>query len=157
AFGAERVGDVLPRQTLFWVGERFGFGFYRAGELHVAFVFDAAGRGLNDGVRLPPLCGQLVTARATVGDARGWLFTSTQRGGRTRHACAVVDPRGRVEATAEGEPGDGGWLQQIGGACAAGPFLLVPTDDGIVRVELQGGRLAPTRVFADTEPFVDAG
>ena len=39
--GPERIGDVLSGQTQFWVGERFGLGFYRAGSVSVAFVFGA--------------------------------------------------------------------------------------------------------------------
>src|SRR5262249_8796405 len=56
----ELVGDVLAGQTLFWVGSRFGFGFYRAGSLSVVFVFDAERPGIKDTVKLPPLRGQLV-------------------------------------------------------------------------------------------------
>ena len=37
--GAEYIGDVLANQTQFWVGNNFGFGFYSAGNLKVAFVF----------------------------------------------------------------------------------------------------------------------
>jgi hypothetical protein len=155
--GPERIGAVLPRQTLFWVGPQFGFGFYRAGALHVSFVFDALGRGLNDSVGLPALPGQLLASHCTFGDGRCWLLTASHSAGRTRHRCAVVSAGGSVLALAEAEPGDGSWLQQLDGACAGGPFLLVPTDDGVVRVEVQDGRLLPTRLFADSEPFVDAG
>ena len=35
-------------------------------------------------------------------------------------------------------------------------MLLVPTDDGITRVACHNGHIAPTQLFPDTEPFVDA-
>jgi H/ACA ribonucleoprotein complex subunit 3 len=155
--GPERVGDVLPGQTRFWVGPEFGFGFYRAGDLHVSFVFESSGRGLNDGVRLPPLRGQLLDADCSLSAERAWFFTATQDGARAVHRCAVVGRDGSVLAMAEAEPGDGSWLAGIHGHVAAGGFLLAAGDGGIARVEPQGGRLVVTRVFPDTEPFVDAG
>src|SRR5262249_52836430 len=131
--------------------------FYRAGGLHVSFVFDAAGRTLNDGVHLPPLAGQLLAAACTFAEGRCWLLTACQEGGRIRHRCAVVTASGRLEALAEAEPGDGSWLQQIQGGCGAGAFLLMPSDDGVVRIEVRGSALVPARLFTETEPFVDAG
>lgn len=153
--GPERIGDVLPGQTVFWVGSTFGFGFYRAGELHVAFVFDAHRGRLNDGVALPRIPGQLVDAGCVFSTDRAWFGTRTEEGGRVVHRCAVVRRDGGVEAV-ETE-GEGSWMAHLRGACAAGPFLLVPTDDGILRVEVEGGRLVKTREFPDTEPFVDGG
>ncbi len=95
----ERVGDVLAGQTLFWVGDRFGFGFYRAGTLAVAFVFDAERGGLKDTVKLPFLPGEIVGAECTLDDERAWLFLAAQHRGRTVHQCVVVaaggDGRGR--------------------------------------------------------------
>jgi hypothetical protein len=154
--GAERIGDVLAGQTRLWVGPEFGFGFYRAGQLQVGFVFDAERGGLNDGVALPRMAGQLTAARAVFGPGRCWLLTAAQANGRTVHRCTVMARDGRVMASAVGIAGDGTWLGHIGHACAAGSGLLVPTDDGIVRVEVDGASIVKTREFPDTEPFVDA-
>jgi hypothetical protein len=52
---------------------------------------------------------------------------------------------------------DGPWLAGITGACAAGPHLFVPTDDGIVRIEVVQQTIVQTRTFAETAPFVSAG
>jgi hypothetical protein len=151
----ERIGDVLAGQTRFWAGPEMGFGFYRAGELHVAFVFDASGRGLNDGVALAAPRGQLVDAGCVFGAGGCWFWTTTRDAGRTIHRCSVVSARGAVLASVEGP--EGSWLADLRGACAAGGFLLVPTDEGLVRVEVEGATLRQTRLFPDTEPFVDAG
>jgi hypothetical protein len=155
--GPERIGDVLRGQTRFWVGRLFGLGFYRAGDLCVSFVFETEGHAINDSVKLPPLAGQLVEATAVFTDERCWLLTSTQAGGRTVNRCVVVRRNGSVEAVTEAEPGDGSWLAEIHGRCAAGSFLLAPTDDGVLRVEACGGQLSKTKEYPDTAPFVDAG
>jgi hypothetical protein len=51
---------------------------------------------------------------------------------------------------------DATWLAGFAGACAAGPQLFVPTDEGIARVEVVQGAIVATRVFAETAPFVGA-
>ena len=156
ALGAERIGDVLAGQTAFWIGPRFGFGFYRAGRLQVSFVFDVERGGLNDGVALPRIAGQLTHARCVFGADRAWLLLAAQENGRTIHRGVAIGRDGRVLASAAASEGDGSWLGHLGHACAAGPALLVPTDDGLVRVEIDGGSLVKTREFPDTEPFVSA-
>lgn len=150
-----RIGNVLANQTLFWVGERFGFGCYRAGELSVAFVFDAMSRGINDAVALPRIRGQLVDAVASFADARCWFFTAAQEGGATVHRVSVIAPDGSVIGSASAIAGDGSWLGgSIRGHAAVGDALLAATDDGVVRIEASGGSVAVTREFPDTEPFV---
>jgi hypothetical protein len=68
----------------------------------------------------------------------------------------VIQPDSAVIATAQAERGDGSWLGTLRGKCAAGSFLLVATDDGIVRVEPHQGQILLTKEFPDTEPFVDS-
>ncbi|MBI5209654.1 MAG: hypothetical protein HY927_06765 [Elusimicrobia bacterium] len=149
ALGDERVGEVLAGQTSFWVGPQFGFGFYRAGGITVAFVFDGVRRGLADGVALPPLRGRVIDADCAFGDGRAWLILHLEAGGRFTRRCVVIRRDGSVAAAADSPP----WLEAVQGACAAGPYLFVPTDRGIVRVEES---LARWTEFPETEPFVDA-
>ncbi|MBI2483379.1 hypothetical protein HYV74_04375 [Candidatus Uhrbacteria bacterium] len=155
----ERIGDVLAGQTLFWVGPAFGFGFYRAGELNVAFVFDAERRGINDAVSLPRFHGQILDVATTFSNERCWFFVAYEHGGKTVHRCTVIRPDGGIEATMEATAGEPAWswLGTIRGHAATGKFLLAATDDGIVRVEVHQGQLAATKSFPDTEPFVGAG
>lgn len=152
----ETVGDVLQNQTLFWVGSKFGFGFYRAGELSVAFVFDAKSKGINDNVQLPPIRGQLIDTTCSFSNYYCWFFITTRSGGKTINQCFVIKAGGSVVAFAEAEEGDGSWLSGIRGMCAAGNFLLSATDEGIVRVEVRSDRIVQTAEFPDTEPFVDS-
>ncbi|MGK7923735.1 MAG: hypothetical protein AB4290_00525 [Spirulina sp.] len=150
--GAEYIGDVLNNQTRFWVGSRFGFGFYRAGNLTVSFVFDATGKGLNDRVQIPLGSGQLLDAACSFSDRFCWFFWSMQERGKTIKRCALISSDGQVKALHEGnEP----WLQTLSGKCAVNHFLLCGTDAGIVRVEANSDRLFVAKEFPDTEPFVD--
>jgi H/ACA ribonucleoprotein complex subunit 3 len=156
AFGPERIGDVLSGQTQFWVGRSMGCGFYRAGELCVAFVFDPTGSGINDSVRLPAMGGHIVEVTCQLAQDRAWLLWRTKDNERTLQHAAVIRADGNVEATVQTEEGTAPWLRSAAGALAVGAILLVPTDDGITRVEIQQGHIIPTRTFPDTEPFVDA-
>ncbi len=167
--GAEYVGDVLSGQTQFWVGESFGFGYYHAGNLNVAFVFDSQRSGINDRVQLPHWTGQLLHACCTFTSERCWFFTVTQEQGRTWHRCTVITASGAVEAATIAQSNDGSWLGQAmvgnrtSGHCAAGNFLLVATDEGVIRVELTPAAIPgalstinQTKTFPDTEPFIAA-
>ncbi|MDJ0703683.1 MAG: hypothetical protein QNJ46_10425 [Leptolyngbyaceae cyanobacterium MO_188.B28] len=165
--GRMLIGDVLSGgNTQIWVGSDFGFGFYRAGELNGAFVFDVRQPGINDRVRLPSCQGQLIHAACTFSRELCWLFLTTHEHGSIVYRCVVISPDGAVVATAQTVQNEDNWLMQLGRQhslfldscpyCAVGNFLLAATDDGVIRIEVQNGCLTQTKLFADTEPFVDA-
>lgn len=154
--GDEYIGDVLSNQTLFWVGSKFGFGFYRAGAINIAFIFDSEHRGVNDNVKIPRLRGQLVDSTCIFGDNRAWFFVATRESGQTINRCFVISRNGEVEATAEAEEGDGSWLGVIRGKAAFGAKIFAPTDEGIVRLRVEAGQITEEAKFPDTEPFVDS-
>ncbi|MEK9173440.1 MAG: hypothetical protein AAB594_02630 [Patescibacteria group bacterium] len=157
ALGDEYVGDVLSNQTLFWVGSKFGFGFYRAGNMNVAFVFDAEHRGINDNVKITRLRGQLVDSTCVFGDSRAWFFVATRESGKTINHCFVIARTGEVEAVADAEDGDGSWLGTIRGKATTGSMLFAPTDEGIIRLQIENSQIKEAARFPDTEPFVDSG
>lgn len=157
ALGPEEIGTVLQDQTWFSAGERFGFGFYRASNLSVAFVFEPHRNGINDSVRLPGFTGVLTDAAAAFADERVWFFVALEARGTITHRAFVIRRDGALEAQAEAVPGDGSWLGTLYGKYAVGKSLFAATDDGIVRVESDSGAIATVREFPDTEPFVDAG
>jgi len=152
--GPERIGSVLAGLTRVWVGQRLGVGFYRAGGYAVGFVFRPERGVLDDRVALPPIRGQLVAAHATIGDDRAWLWLTLADAGRLTTTCVVIGADASVLAAAPLP--DAPWLSGITGACAAGPHLFVPTDDGVVRIEIVQGVIAQTRTFAETAPLVAA-
>ena len=153
--GPERIGGVLAAQTRAWVGPKLGVGFYRAGGYAAGFVFRPERGGLDDRVVLPRVRGQLVDAHAVIGVDRAWLFITTVYGGRLVTTCAVIGADAAPLAWAE--LSDEPWIAGIAGACAAGPHLFVPTDDGVARVEIVQGTITQTRTFVETAPLVGAG
>jgi hypothetical protein len=153
--GVERVGGVLAGQTRAWLGATLGVGFYRAGGFAAGFVFRPDRGGIDDRVAMPKLRGQLVDAHATIGADRAWLWLTLAEAGRMTTTCVVIGADARVLAF---EPvHDAVWAAGIGGACAVGPHLFVPTDDGVARIEVSAGALVQTRVFAETAQLVGAG
>ncbi|MFA6588597.1 MAG: hypothetical protein WCT08_06060 [Patescibacteria group bacterium] len=153
----QSLGEVLANQTLFWAGPKFGFGFYRAGNLCVAFTFDNNRRGINDRVKIPTLRGQLIDATCVFTNDRCWFLVSLQEAGKIINQCFLIRPNGQVEAWASAVQGDETWLGIIRGKCAANNLLFAATDEGIVRVEQSGNSLVETQKFPDTESFVNAG
>jgi len=153
--GPEHVGNVLSSGTRFWVGDTFGLGFYTAGRLRFGFVFDRHRRGLNDQVELEPLRGALASADCKLSAERGWLSIVTEVGPRLEHRLTVVGRDGKriahTDSTSES------WLAGLEGACALGPVLLVPTDDGVVRLETDGPEIVVGKTFAQTSAVVHAG
>ncbi len=141
---------MLSGQTRFWAGAEFGFGFYRAGGVTVAFVCDASRKGLADGVPLPVLGGRVLDADCVFSEGRAWLLLALESGGRITRRCVLIRKDGRVAAAADAPS----WLETVSGACAAGPYLFAPTDRGVVRVDED---LARFTEFPETEPFVDSG
>jgi hypothetical protein len=153
--GPERIGGVLPGLTRAWAGEQLGVGFYRAGGYAVGFVFHPERGVLDDRVALPRLRGQLVAAHATIGDDRAWLWLTLAEAGRLATTGIVIGADASVLAAER--LADAPWLAGIPGACAAGPQLFVPTDDGVARIEIVQGAIAQTRTFAETATLVTAG
>lgn len=155
--GPEQIGAILAQQTRFWVGPKFGFGFYWAGKVRVNFVFDAERQGINDSVKLPPINGQLIDTACFFSDTHCWFFWTTQEAGKRINYCAVINQQGAVEAIGSADDGADSWLGTIHAKCAVGKILLAATDDGLVQVKVDQGQLVIVQTFPDTEPFVTTG
>ena len=155
--GGERtIGQVLHNQTIIWVGEEFGFGFYRASQLSEFFVFNVDDGVLKDGLQVSPIKGRLVDATCSFSSNRCWFFTSYEIGGKTINRCIILDKNGNVLGMVEEDSGSDTWLGSgLRGVCAVGNLLFKATDDGLVRVQCDSGLFTMTN-FPDTEPFVDA-
>jgi H/ACA ribonucleoprotein complex subunit 3 len=161
-----RLGTVLTDQTLFWVGAKFGFGFYRIGNLQVAFVFNSEQPGINDSVAIPNLSGQLIDSTCVFSDDHCWFFTTMREAGVTTNRCYVIGVDGLIKATASAPSGSRSWLGTIRGKTAIGlpnstgaPARLVlfsPSSSGIVQVRLEQDKIEIAADFPETAPFVDA-
>jgi H/ACA ribonucleoprotein complex subunit 3 len=139
-----------------WVGPTFGFGFYRASAINVAFTFSATRAGINDMVKIPKISGQLIDATCVFTDKLCWFFSSSQESGRTINRCSMIRADGTVEAFAEAEASDNSWLTSIRGCAAIGKVLLVPTDKGVLQIKVDQGKLMIAKKYPDTEPFVSS-
>ena len=155
--GNEYIGDILEGQTQFWIGENFGFGFYRAGSLSVAFTFDAKRSRICDRVQIPPIQGELINANCVFSNDICWFFTATQEQGKIIHRVSVLRESGELISTLAGQKGDIAWLTNLHGGSAIANWLFVPTDEGIARVEALNGQIMVTKTFPETEPYVDSG
>jgi nicotinamidase-related amidase len=153
---SEIIGGVLMHQTQFWVGPKFGFGFYRAGAMSVAFVFDALTNGINDSVQIP-IKGQLIDSTCVFSNSLCWFFFSAKEGSRINNHCFVIQKDGKVTATASAEKGSEPWLDSLRGKLPFGNSLFVPTDEGIFRYDVKGGMIEKSTEFPDTASVVDSG
>lgn len=156
AYGPTSIGSALAGHTQFWMGPQFGFGFYRAGALSNAFIAKPTNTILNDTVLLPQIRGRILQAHCTFSRELCWCAITTDEHGILMHRVYLINAKGVILAQDECNAADMSWISSIGGACAVGTFLFVPTDKGIVRVEQSGSRLTVTREYPDTEPFVDS-
>ncbi len=149
------LGTALAGHTRFWAGPTFGFGFYRAGTLSQGFIAKPNTSILNDTVRLPQIRGRIVSANCRFSKDLCWFAIQTDEQGAIIQRLYLINAKGAILAQIEQNAATTTWLSSINGSCAMGPFLFVPTDGGIVRVEQSGARLVVTREFPDTENFVD--
>jgi len=156
ALGPEPIGGVLAGATRAWASDRLGVGLWRAGGYTSAFVFRPDRRGLRDGIALPRIRGALLAVHGVCAADRVWLWWREALAGVESLHAVAIDATGAVLGHVEAPAGDDTWLAAVPGACAVGPALFVPTDAGIVRVEVVAGALAPTRAFPDTADLVTA-
>jgi H/ACA ribonucleoprotein complex subunit 3 len=153
--GPEYVGDILEKQTFFWVGNEFGFGFYRAGNLNVAFIFNTKTGRINDEIKIPQILGQLLDATVVFTDKLFWFFYVAREGTELINRCVVIDRQGNILGQSFAKSGDGSWLGTLRGKFALGNMLFVATDEGLVRVEINNGQIVVVKKFPDTEPFMN--
>ncbi|MEZ4401142.1 MAG: hypothetical protein R3B06_14045 [Kofleriaceae bacterium] len=153
--GPEPVGQVLAGATHAWVGLSLGAGYWRAGGYAVAFTFAPGRRGLDDRARLPPFQGRVVAHGCALTEDRAWLWWREAIGAGERLRLVCVSG-GAVTGLVETTVADADWMLGLAGAVAAGPYLFVPTDAGVVRVEIDGGTPRVTRRFPETAALCTA-
>ncbi|MFA5166217.1 MAG: hypothetical protein WC449_02840 [Candidatus Paceibacterota bacterium] len=155
------IGSILESRTLFWVGEQFGLGFYRAQGYSSVFVFDAEKPGINDAIKISFGSGQILDTTAIFSHDHCWFFCKKSQAGKIENHCWLVSRFGQVLGHEVAVDGSNNWLGAIRGKCAlttqnGNEALLCATDQGIVRVDYTNGQIAKARDFAGTENFVDS-
>ncbi|MBI1945763.1 MAG: hypothetical protein HYS27_08710 [Deltaproteobacteria bacterium] len=150
-----RVGRVLLGRTLLFSSDDGGLGAYRVGQALFAFRFDA--RGVRD-VTLPAglVAGTLVDLAVSFGaDGKLLLGVAVDDNGARRHALALVDKDGHTLAHASGAPDAAPMFGTIRGFALAHGRVLAPTRQGVMVLDVDGGRLVEGASFPDTREWVD--
>ncbi|MBI3182603.1 MAG: hypothetical protein HYZ28_10750 [Myxococcales bacterium] len=151
-----RIGRILEGQTWLRAGERLGLGFYRAGLLAVFFLFRAGRPGLAM-LKLSPPGGRIVEADAVFDDGHALLSLGVERDGRRTNAMVLFGEDGCLRAEASGAPADGRMFASVRGKALTGGRIVCATDEGLLSLRADGGRLVEGTLFTDTQPFVGAG
>lgn len=155
--GQVPLTSVLSGRTLFWVGEEFGLATYRAGEIQRTFIFGIKGTSTTDVDDVPRISGHLVDSKCFFSRSRCWMLQTVSEGGRTFNRCTCISQHGQVLGVAEADEGDGSWLGNIRGKVASKAGLLSASDEGLVMVVPDAGRLEVSAHFGDTEDLVHPG
>lgn len=153
--GNKIVGNVLENQTWIKVGTKFGFGFYRIGLKTVYFVFNPERTGINDSVTLPKIEGQLIDAECVFSDRYALFLVSTKENGKIWNAMHLIDENGKIKGSAKEEAENSRMLSRIRNKTLGGDKVLTASDEGLILVAAENGKLEQERIFSDTEPFVD--
>lgn len=153
--GPEPIGKILSKQTVFWVGEKLGFGFYRAGDLNVGFIFDTSKHAILDSIDFPIIPGKLLDVTCYISDKLIWFFASFMQNGNKTNRCIVYDKQGKIQATKEEISSVDSWLTSIRGKTVYGDFLMSATDSGIVQLKVENSQIIVKNSYPDTASYVD--
>jgi H/ACA ribonucleoprotein complex subunit 3 len=149
------IGQAIVDNTLLWTGEKFGFGIYKAGNILQGFMFDDISKVINDNVNLPFIKGQIIDAKTYISDNLAWLMIATKDQTKYINHCIVLNKHGKILTHINNDILDEAWLSHIKGKSAFGNYLFCPTDDGIIRVGVDSNGQIETKVFVDTENYVN--
>lgn len=149
------IGQTIVDNTLLWTGDNFGFGVYKAGNILQGFMFDDTSKVINDNVNLPFIKGQIIDAKTYISDNVAWCMIASKDQSKYINHCIVIDKQGKILTHVQNELVENIWLNTIKGKSAFGNYLFCPTDDGIMRVGIDAHGQIETKVFVDTEQYVN--
>jgi len=152
-----RLGVLSGPDPKMWIGEKFGVAFWRQVTGRV-YVFGSQTAGIKP-LPLPAIPGNLIDVHCTISSSIAFLMLTLERAGTQYNYCYAITPEGTILASAEAPRGDGSWLgSNIRTHAVTGGTQYVPTDSGIVRVEIVGTAEAAQFVardpHANSAPFV---
>jgi len=149
------IGQTIVDNTLLWTGNLFGFGMYKAGNILQGFMFDAASKVINDNVNLPFIKGEIIDVKTYISDTIAWCMIATKDQSKYINHCIVIDKQGKILTHINDETIEEPWLSHIKGKSAVGNYLFCPTDEGIMRVGVTSTGQLETKLFVDTEKYVN--
>ena len=153
-----RMGQILEGQTWLRIGERLGFGFYRAGALTFHFLIRPGVAGVKH-VALPPMDGRLIDASAVFEGSHVLFSTAVEKNGQRTNAMYLVSEDGEVIASCSGSPESRPALGHVFGKCISNGVILCATDEGLVlmKADPKTALLTESKLFAETRQFVAGG
>ncbi|MBI5077473.1 hypothetical protein HZB94_03795 [Candidatus Falkowbacteria bacterium] len=149
------IGQILPNQTWIKVGPAFGFGFYRIGRKTVYFIFDTERGALDDTIRWPAISGKLIDADCLFTESHALFLVSREENGKILNAMYLMEKGGALIGSAEAEADNSRMLKSIRGKALHGTNVLCATDDDLMLLAVERGKFIESKIFSDTEPFVD--
>jgi serine/threonine protein kinase len=149
--GPQSVGQVLDNRSAIWLGPGFGLGISRAESWLSAFLFWPKRHTILDGLKLPAIHGELLKAHAVLSETQAWLFLKAHVQGHEQLDVVVFDENGQQIHHRRCSPVD---LAGFLGATAIANALLLPTDEGVMRIRIENGW--QQLLFAETAAFVSS-
>src|SRR3989338_4204999 len=153
--GKKTLGNILENQTWIRVGSKFGFGFYRIGMKTVYFIFDLEKPGINDSIALPKIEGQLIDAECVFSGKFALFLYSSKESGKIWNAMHLINEKGTLLGSAKEEAENSRMLSRIRNKTLGGEKILTASDEGLILITAENGKLQETKIFSDTEPFVN--
>ncbi|MEI6673108.1 MAG: hypothetical protein WCL02_07495 [bacterium] len=154
-YSPSTIGQSIVDNTLLWTGNSFGFGMYKAGNILQGFMFDDTSKVINDNVNLPFIKGQIIDVKTYISDTVAWCMIATKDQSKYINHCIVIDKQGKILTHINDENIEEPWLSHIKGKSAIGSYLFCPTNDGIMRVGITSTGQIETKLFVDTEAYVN--
>lgn len=151
-----RLAALLEGQSWFRMGERLGYGFYRASELTMHFIFRPGEPGVKN-IDLPPVSGRLIDIDVVFDDDHALVGLASEKSGAVTVALYLLGAGGELLASLIGAPESSPLLAHSGGFALHGGRIIAAREQGLMSVRIEHGLLAPDVTFADTEPFVAEG
>ncbi len=149
------IGQCIVDNTVLWTGDVFGFGMYKAGNILQGFVFESSSKVINDNINLPFIKGQIIDAKTYISDSFAWVMIATKDQSKYINHCIVINRQGKVLTHINNDISEEIWLSHIKGKSAVGNYLFCPTNDGIARISIDANGNIETKVFVDTENYVN--
>jgi hypothetical protein len=146
----------MEGHTWLWTGERLGLGFYRAGNFTVVFLLKTGSAGLQlIRWRSPPQWqGRIVEADCVFDERHALLTVLVEKDGQRLGYLWLLGADGQVLANAEGT---GRMFARARGKALLRGHAVCSTDEGLLSLKVESGRLIEGTLFTDCEPFVSAG
>lgn len=153
-----RFGQVLDGQTRIFGGPTFGYGFYRASEVTVHFLFDPARPGLR-AVSLPSWSGRLRELDVMFDAGHVLVDACTEADGVLTRHLYLLQRNGAVVGTLTGAPQDSPLIADVGAKALLGGRVVAATDEGLVTAAVEpgphgAGTLVAAHRFEETRPWL---